>query len=85
MHVWTVDDPAAMQRMLDAGVDGIITDRTDLLRDVLIERGQWADPRHTRCRGSASCQAVIAVMLFQPEPTCTTGMIHPPVPFPRYM
>ncbi|NUR94094.1 MAG: glycerophosphodiester phosphodiesterase [Kribbellaceae bacterium] len=41
VHVWTIDDPDTMRRMLDAGVDGIITDRTDVLRDVLIERGQW--------------------------------------------
>jgi glycerophosphoryl diester phosphodiesterase len=30
-----------MHELLDRGVDGIITDRTDILRDVLISRGQW--------------------------------------------
>jgi glycerophosphoryl diester phosphodiesterase len=41
VHLWTIDDAGTMRRMLDAGVDGIITDRTDVLREVLIERGQW--------------------------------------------
>lgn len=43
VHVWTIDDPAQMQELLDLGVDGLFTDRTDLLKDVLIARGQWRD------------------------------------------
>jgi len=42
LHVWTVNEAAEMHRLLDLGVDGIVTDRADLLRDVLTSRGQWA-------------------------------------------
>lgn len=37
MHVWTVDDAARMRELLDLGVDGIVTDRPDLLNKVLTE------------------------------------------------
>jgi glycerophosphoryl diester phosphodiesterase len=36
---WTVDDPADMRRLIDMGVDGIITDYPDRLRNVMAEQG----------------------------------------------
>lgn len=38
VHVWTIDDPAAMRELLDLGVDGIVTDRPDLALEVLATR-----------------------------------------------
>lgn len=43
VHVWTINEAAEMHRLLDLGVDGIVTDRADLLKTVLQERGQWVD------------------------------------------
>ena len=42
VHVWTVNRVEEMRHYLDIGVDGIITDRPDLLKELLIERGQWS-------------------------------------------
>jgi glycerophosphoryl diester phosphodiesterase len=41
VHVWTIDDPTAMEQLLDLGVDGIMTDRPSTLKQVLERRGQW--------------------------------------------
>jgi len=42
VHVWTIDTEDEMRRLLDLGVDGIMTDRPAILKGVLVERGEWA-------------------------------------------
>lgn len=41
VHVWTVDAAEEMETLLDLGVDGLLTDRPDVLRDVLRRRDEW--------------------------------------------
>jgi glycerophosphoryl diester phosphodiesterase len=44
VHIWTVNDEAEMDRLLDLGVAGIMTDDSVLLKQVLERRGQWHQP-----------------------------------------
>jgi glycerophosphoryl diester phosphodiesterase len=39
VHVWTIDDPAEMERLVALGVDGIMTDRPSVLAEVLSRTG----------------------------------------------
>jgi glycerophosphoryl diester phosphodiesterase len=56
---WTIDDAATMASLMDAGVDGIITNYPDLLRTLLVERGlqlprSFAEPKGTDCIAEVS-------------------------------
>ena len=46
--VWTINDRTEMASLLDLGVDGIITDRPDLLVEVIAERTGGKDDRRSR-------------------------------------
>jgi glycerophosphoryl diester phosphodiesterase len=41
VHVWTLNTREEIERALDLGADGVMTDNVVLLRDILAERGQW--------------------------------------------
>ncbi|QFG19851.1 glycerophosphodiester phosphodiesterase [Actinomadura sp. WMMB 499] len=50
VHAWTVNEEAAMERLLDLGVDGIMTDELTTLRHVLASRGLWERPSPATAR-----------------------------------
>lgn len=41
VHVWTINDRAEMERLIDLGVDGLVSDTIEVLAQVLAERGLW--------------------------------------------
>lgn len=41
LHAWTLNDESSIELALDLGVDGVITDRLQLLKDILVSRGVW--------------------------------------------
>jgi glycerophosphoryl diester phosphodiesterase len=65
--VWTVDDPSTMHHLLDRGVDGIISNRPDVLCDVIAGRDKWRNPpmivaptlRRPLSSVSADCAATV--------------------------
>jgi glycerophosphoryl diester phosphodiesterase len=56
---WTIDDPATMESLIEAGVDGIITNYPDRLRDVAADYGyklprSYREPKGSDCVAEAS-------------------------------
>lgn len=41
VHVWTINDAAEMEELLSFGVGGLVSDRADVLAEVMQKRGQW--------------------------------------------
>lgn len=44
VHVWTINDRDEMNRFIDLGVDGIVSDDIETLRNVCVARGLWEEP-----------------------------------------
>ena len=41
VHVWTINDRVEMERLIAMGVDGLVSDRADILKEVLVDAGRW--------------------------------------------
>ena len=41
VHVWTIDEPDEMRELIGMGVDGLMTDKPSVLKQVLVEMGRW--------------------------------------------
>lgn len=41
VHVWTINDRRTMEKLLDDGASGLVSDRADILAEVMQDRGQW--------------------------------------------
>ena len=45
VHVWTIDTAEEVLELLDCGIDGIVTERPTMVRDLLDSRGLWEAPQ----------------------------------------
>jgi glycerophosphoryl diester phosphodiesterase len=54
--VWTVNDQEEMAKFIDMGVDGMITDYPDILREVLIAKGKTVAKPTSRTTGGVMCR-----------------------------
>ena len=81
--MWTIDDPDEMTRLLDLGVDGIMTDRPQVLKDVLLgarrvaltRRGSSPDTSFARCARRSPCRTLLVTIPPQEETSMKTAIV----------